>query len=157
VLYAVGGYTLTYPNMQSRSTGGYVTKYATNEQYTPFGYGTAPPVVQVVSPASQTYNESSVPLVFTVNKQVNWTGYSLDGEDNVTVAGNMTLSGLPNGAHNLTVYATDQYGNTGASETVDFTVDAPVPFPVVPAAAASGVAITGAAVCVFHYRKKRNH
>ena len=38
-LYVIGGYTLTYPTTQSRSTGGYVIKYAVNEQYTPFGYG----------------------------------------------------------------------------------------------------------------------
>jgi hypothetical protein len=158
-LYLIGGSTLTYdPDIFPTSPLAAIsTKYALNKMYTPVGYGTVPPIIDVVSPVNQMYNRSSVSLVFTVNKQVNWTGYSLDGEDNVTVAGNMTLSGLPNGAHNLTVYATDQYGNTGASETVDFTVDAPVPFPVVRVAAASGVAITGAAVCVFHYRKKRNH
>ena len=38
-MYIIGGYTLAYPTTQSRSTGGYVTKYAVNEQYTPFGYG----------------------------------------------------------------------------------------------------------------------
>ena len=40
IMYIIGGCTLTYPNMQSRSTGGHVTKYAANEQYTPFGYRT---------------------------------------------------------------------------------------------------------------------
>ena len=92
-----------------------------------------------------------------MNKSALWLGYSLDGQANVTIAGNTTLNKVPNGAHNLTVYATDQYGNTGASETVYFTVEVPEPFPAVPIAAASGVAFASAAVCLFYYRKKRNH
>jgi hypothetical protein len=49
-------------------------------------------------------------------------GYSLDGKDNVTVAGNTTIAGLSNGLHNVTVYAKDAFENVGASETVYFTV-----------------------------------
>ncbi len=149
-LYAIGGYVY--------NVLGFIAPSAVNEQYTPFGYGAVPPVVSVLSPENnKTYTVSNVSLTVTVNKPAVWLGYSLDGQANVTIAGNTTLNKVPNGAHNLTVYATDQYGNTGASETVYFTVEAPQPFPAVPVAAASGVAITAAAVCLFHYRKKRSH
>ena len=52
---------------------------------------TTPPKISILSPVNQTYNESSVPLVFTVDKTVNWTGYSLDGQQNVTITGNTTI------------------------------------------------------------------
>ena len=41
-----------------------------------------------------TYSQNSLPLNFTVDEQVGWMGYSLDGKTNVTFAGNRTLSGL---------------------------------------------------------------
>jgi predicted phage tail protein len=49
-------------------------------------------------------------------------GYSLDGQDNVTITGNTTLSGLANGSHSITVYAKDEFENTGASASVTFTI-----------------------------------
>ncbi len=146
VLYAIGGYFST-------SRYGAVTPVAVNEQYTPIGYG-VPPEIKVVSPASQTYNESSVSLVFTVNKPVSWMGYSLDGQDNVTVTGNATLSGLTNGVHNLTLYAKDTFENTGASETVSFSVEVPFPATLVVAPVAT-VAVVGAVLAI--YFKKRKH
>jgi hypothetical protein len=146
VFYVIGGYVKT-------SQDGSVTPVAVNEQYTPIGYGTVPPEVKVVSPVSQTYNESSVSLVFTVNKQVNWTGYSLDGQDNVTVTGNATLSGLTNGLHNVTVYAEDTFGNVGASEMVYFSVEVPFPATLVVAPVAS-VVVVGAVLAI--YFRKRN-
>jgi hypothetical protein len=36
-------------------------------------------------------------------------------------------SNLPNGSHNVTVYANNTFGNMGASETINFTVDIPEP------------------------------
>jgi hypothetical protein len=47
----------------------------------------------------------------------------LDYLSNVTTAGNCTLTGLPNGSHNLTVYAWDSAGNIEASKTITFTID----------------------------------
>jgi hypothetical protein len=112
----------------------------------------------LVSPENQIYNETSVSLIFTVNKPVSWMGYSLDGRDNVTLTGNTTIAGLTSGLHNITVYAKDEFENTGASETIIFTVaEEPEPFPTLLVASASGASIIGVAVCVFYYRKKRNH
>jgi N-acetylneuraminic acid mutarotase len=145
ILYVIGGYLRSSPN---------VTPTAVNEQYIPIGYS-APPEIKIVSPENQKYNGSSVSLVFTVNKPVNWTGYNLDGQDNVTVTGNTTLAGLTNGLHNITVYAKDEFENTGASETISFSVE--VPFPVVPVAAASGAAAVIIGVGLLVYFKKRKH
>lgn len=88
-----------------------------NEQYIPVGYEAISPV-SVVSPVNETYNESSVPLTFTVDMQTSLFSYSLDGRDNVTIAGNITLDSLPNGLHNVTVYVKGDNGNVGASDAV---------------------------------------
>jgi hypothetical protein len=144
VLYVIGGYLRGSRN---------VTPTAVNEQYIPIGYST-PPEIKIVSPENQTYNGSSVSLVFTVNKPVNWTGYSLDGEANVTITGNTTLSELANGLHNITVYARDEFENTGASETISFSVEVPFPTTLV-AAAASAVTIAAVSVALLVYFRKR--
>jgi hypothetical protein len=88
-----------------------------------------------------------------VNKPAVWMGYSLDGQDNVTINGNTTIDGLSNGLHNVTVYARDDLGNTGVSETVTFTVDAP--FPVAPVTATSVAIVAVVGVGLFFYFKKR--
>jgi hypothetical protein len=86
-------------------------------------------------------------------------GYSLDGQDNVTVTGNTTLSDLSSGLHNVTVYARDEFGNTGASETVSFTIAEPETeaLPVVPVAAASAVSVAVVVSVLLVYFKKRRH
>jgi parallel beta-helix repeat protein len=112
------------------------------------------PQVTVFSSENGTY-VGSFPLNFTVNKPTQWMGYSLDGEANVTVAGNTTLSGLETGLHNLTVYVIDVYGITGASATVTFTIE-PEPFPtVLVIASVAGIAV--GAVGLLVYFKKRKH
>jgi ribosomal protein S8 len=144
MLYAIGG-----------DRGGYFTILSANEQYTPFGYGTVSPEVAVVSPENGNYTSGDVSLAFTVNKPAVWLGYSLDGQDNVTVTGNVTLSGLSSGLHNVTVYAEDEFGNMGVSETVCFTIAAPEPFPVAPVAAASAATVAVVGVGLLVYFKKR--
>ena len=103
------------------------------EQYTPIGYGTpdpsyvlehTPPNITLLSPLNQTYNDSTAPLVFTVNKPLTWASYSLDGKQNITITGNTTITNLNNGFYTLTLYANDTYGNVG-SQTVNFTVEKP--------------------------------
>jgi hypothetical protein len=51
----------------------------------------------------------------------------------VTIAENTTLTNLPNGGHNVTVYTKDKAGNIKVSETIFFNVDKPEPlepFPI---------------------------
>ena len=119
-----------------------------------FTVETTTPKIKMLSPINQTYTEKNVPLMFTLDK-ANWTGYSLDGQENSTISGNLTLNGLPNGMHNLTVYANDTYGNMGTSETISFTVAVAEPesFPVVPVAAVSIVAVVVAVLLCRRHRK----
>ncbi len=123
-----------------------------------FTVETTTPKIKVLSPINQTYTETNVPLMFTLDK-ANWTGYSLDGKDNNTISGNFTLNGLPNGLHNVTVYANDTYGNMGASKTISFTVAVAQPesFPLMPVAAASIVAAALVAAGLLVYHKKHKH
>jgi hypothetical protein len=87
-----------------------------------FSVDTLPPTVQVLSPENTMYQTDSVMLTFDVSEPVSWMGYDLDGEANVTIVGNTTLLGLPDGLHSIVVYANDSAGNMGASNMVDFTV-----------------------------------
>ncbi len=79
--------------------------------------------------------------------------YSLDGQANVTVAGNTTLTGVSGGEHTLKAYAWDEWGNVGASESVTFTVTA-FPKALVVVVLVSAVAV-GAGLLL--YFKKRKH
>ena len=157
-LYAIGGYrTFNNSTIPFDWSGYYTVEYATNEQYTPYGYGAVPPVISIYSPTNNySCNETNVSLTFTVNKPATWLGYSLDGQDNVTIAGNITITSLTGGLHNVTVYAKDQFENTGASETITFTVAKPEPFPTTPviASAAAAVAITAALLVYFKKRRR---
>jgi hypothetical protein len=128
-----------------------------NEQYTPFGYGSIEPVVSVFSPQNKSYSESNVSLTFTVDKPVSWMEYSLDGQDNISLTGNTTLPSLPNGAHNLTLYAKYIMGSIGASEKVYFSVEVPEPFPTLLVAAVSIAVGTLFTIGVLVYFKKRSH
>jgi len=83
------------------------------------------PIVLVLSPENKTYETNAFPLNVTLNEDVLQIRYSLDGKENVTAAGNTTLQDLPNGSHDVTVYAVDKVGKIGTSETVTFTVDMP--------------------------------
>lgn len=114
LLYVIGGHLCSILGLLSSSS--------LNEQYTPIGYGTVPPVVHVVSPESKNYTSSNVSLAFTVNKPALWMGFSLDGSENVTLTGNTTLTSLGSGVHNIRIYAKDEFQNTGASETITFKI-----------------------------------
>ena len=68
-----------------------------NERYQPVGYSTIPPKVLVTSPENTTYAETK--LAFTVNRGVDWIGYSLDNQANVTIKSEITLTNLTDGNH----------------------------------------------------------
>ena len=88
-------------------------------------------VISVLSPENKTYSVTDVPLEYTVNRFFYLTTYSLDGQANVTIIGNTTLTGLSEGPHSIVVYIEDRPGNISSSETIYFTV----------AAASSGISI----------------
>jgi hypothetical protein len=108
-----------------------------------FSVDSLPPDIVLIAPQNQSYGSSDIQLVFSLNKNATWLAYSLDGQKNVTIIGNVTLPALTNGSHRLTIYATDEYGNNG-SKTVYFNI---APFPtltIVAVAASITIVIAGA-------------
>ena len=156
-LYAIGGLRISYTY---DSTGKYIqssqaTPTNINEQYIPLGYGTLHPEIQIFSPQNESYNSSSISLDFSTDKPILELSYSVDGKQNVTIIGNSTVANLSNGLHNVTIYAKDSFGNTGASETTSFIIARPEPFPVVPVATVSVVVAVVVAAGLLVYLKKR--
>ncbi|MGE5555385.1 MAG: hypothetical protein ACM3UY_03860 [Methanocella sp.] len=123
-LYIMGGTVIT-SNMNSVTAT--ETQFNLVQQYLPVGYGTIRPTLSVLSPQNQTFNGSSVPLVFTVDRAISWAGYSVDGKANVTLSGNQTINDLPDGSHTITAFTNDTYGNVAAC-SINFNVQLP-PFP----------------------------
>lgn len=159
-LFVIGGFTETFDIFWNS----HITLYATNEQYTPFGYGTpdpsydgAAPEITVVSPENKTYYTADVTLNFTANEPVFSVHYELDGETAVEISGNTTIAGLAIGVHNITVSAVDASGNMGASETISFTVaKEPEPFPTTLVAVASAVSVSVVGLgFLFYFKRSR--
>jgi len=101
---------------------------------------------------NRTYEQKSLPLNFTVDEQFSWMGYSLDGEANVTFTGNITLSGLVFGSHNLVIYANDTVGNMAASEKIYFAITEP--FSIIPVAAVSVLIAAAVASALLVYFRR---
>ncbi len=158
MLYALGGWMGTPPAMWS---------FTENEQYVPLGHIQAtqaapdatPPEITVTSPENNTaYTSSNVSLTFTVNEAASWIGYSLNGQANVTVAGNVTLTGLPDGAYSVRVYANDTSGNMGGSQIICFTVARPwelTPQVTIAIVATAATAIIAASLLLLHNKKQK--
>jgi hypothetical protein len=117
-----------------------------------FSVDTVSPTILVLSPENKVYSTNEVQLNFTTDEPVSWLAYTLDGEDNVITSKNITLAGLTNGAHNLTVYATDMVGNMGFSATVHFSIE-PFPIITVVAATTSAIIVVLASYLVFKRKK----
>ena len=107
--------------------------------------------VSISSPESKTYTTDEVPLIFTVRQPASRISYSLNGQDNVTIPGNTTLTGLPEGSNSITVYVTDAAGNVDASETIYFSVTKPLPVVWIATFTVIGIVV---AVGVLVYFKK---
>ncbi len=124
-----------------------------------------PPYICVDSPQNVTYTIDSVSLNFTVNEETSWMGYSLDGQDNVTITETtLNLTELAEGSHNITFYATDTDGNTVASETISFTItkdetpvaqDDEIPTSWTTTAIAIAAVATAAAAITLYYTKTK--
>ncbi len=135
-----------------------------------FSIDLTPPNVTILSPANQTYTvanftEASFPLDFTVDENAVHVLLGLDGQNDIEIDGNTTLTGLSMGLHNLTVKAVDSSGRVGAAEKVKFTISAeqetksdsvPELFPTVTIATASAavVALASAGLLVYHKKHK---
>jgi outer membrane protein assembly factor BamB len=92
---------------------------------------TTPPEITIISPTEMTYLRNATGvffgLIFFVNEPVSFMSYSLDGQANVAITGNTTMTELSDGNHSIVVYASDMAGNTGSSEAVHFAIDTTPP------------------------------
>jgi len=122
-----------------------------------FTIDTSPPTISGLSIVNKTYNLQTIPLSFNVDENASWVAYNLDNQGNVTIQGNMTLTGLSDGSHSIVVYANDTVGNMGKSDTVFFTVNTLTTEEFTPAIVLSGVIVIAVAVGLLVYFKKRNH
>jgi parallel beta-helix repeat protein len=127
---------------------------------------TSPPIVNLLSPQNKTYGTGKIEITFTVTQPAIWYAYSLDGQANVTVAGNTTLTGIPVGVHSIVIIAVNRDGYLGESEAANFTV-APqteasrlgakqslLSLPVTFAISSITVAVVVCAVLVLQLRKR---
>jgi hypothetical protein len=118
-----------------------------------FSTDTIAPNIVIMLPQNQSYDVIDIQLTFTINENVTYLAYSLDNQEKVTIIGNVTLPALSDGSHRLTVYATDEMGNS-ASKTLYFNI---APFPMIAVAAASAIiTIALAAGYLFFKRRKSN-
>ena len=136
-----------------------------NQPSSPPMVDSTPPTISILSPETNTYTSIDIPLNFTLNEQASNVSYCLDGENNIAIAGNTTLTGLSIGEHNLTIYAWDAVGNVGSSQTVNFAIikETPTPSPTpevsqsTVVAAASVVVAAGSGFGVLSYLIKHKH
>jgi N-acetylneuraminic acid mutarotase len=117
-----------------------------------FSVDTLPPNIQIILPQNQSYDATDIQLTFTVNDAVTYLAYSLDGQENVKIIGNITLPALSNGSHRLTLYATDDVGNS-AEKTVYFNI---APFPIVTVAAAVALVIIALAGGYLFFKRRKS-
>jgi N-acetylneuraminic acid mutarotase len=85
-----------------------------------FKIDTQGPQITIYNPKNQTYNSADIQVTFVVD-EYSTLAYSLDGKEHVPIIGNITLPAIPQGEHNLTIYAIDPLGNAD-SKTVYFTI-----------------------------------
>jgi hypothetical protein len=110
------------------------------------------PFVSILQPQNISYGTTEVQLTFTVDENTTSLAYSLDGKATELIAGNLTLAALSNGAHSLTVYATDEVGNFG-EQTVYFEV-AQFPFLLLVAAIVIVIIISSSGFIIFKRSKE---
>ena len=131
----------------------YIIYENNKDNYPLMPYG-GPPAISIDSPENKTYTANQVDLTFAISEPTSWIGYSLDGQANVTIAGNTNLSGLSDGSHRLVVYAKDTDGKTGTSETIYFTIaQKSEPFPITWIIAATAIIAIGGVAFLVYFKK----
>jgi hypothetical protein len=91
-----------------------------------------PPILTIISPQNQaTYHNNQVPIIYALNLKVVWSYYALDTEGRPETSdwkhftGNITLSGLSEGPHEIviSVKAETDFVPSFTEKTINFKVD----------------------------------
>ena len=138
-----GHYVTIYANDSMGNMGASATVY--------FSVDMLGPRITVLSPQNQSYDSTDVQLLFTIDEAAKYLAYSLDSQDTVTILGNVTLPALSDGSHRITVYATDDLGNT-SDQKMYFTI---ATFPTVLVVAALVIIIIALAAAYIFFKTKK--
>ena len=122
-----------------------------------FRVDTVPQNITIIKPENTTYTPSEVPLSCFIDEPASWVGYSLDGQENVTVTGNMTLPEVSLGQHNLTIFASGAFGNYASPKAISFNVVASFPTTLVVASVITITVIVSGLLVYFKKRKRTGH
>jgi len=112
-----------------------------------------PPVVSILSLENKVYKTNNIPLDFAVDEPASKIEYCIDGKERIVIDGNVTLTGLSNGLHNVVVYATDVDGHVGVSETSYFEIEA-FPTLLVLASVSVVAVIVGLGLLVYFIKRR---
>lgn len=77
--------------------------------------------ISIQEPQNKTYHTQNIPLNATINKPGSTLSYSLDNKATIPLTENTTLTNLPYGTHQITIY-TD---NNVTCQTIHFNIQAP--------------------------------
>ncbi len=121
-----------------------------------FTIDTTTPKVSVPSVENKTYNTNKLKLDIKTDEPVSSVICKLDGQMKALIKRNAILTDLPNGEHNITVFARDPAGNLGVTKAVTFSISyEPETFPTAwVATGAVSAIIVGA--CLIVCLKKSN-
>jgi N-acetylneuraminic acid mutarotase len=90
-------------------------------RYVPADY--LPLTLSISSPNNdQIYNSGEVPLIFTRNKLFGSLSYTLDEQEKGVLYDNLTLTGLTEGNHTITIFATSSQGSKEPLASANFTI-----------------------------------
>ncbi|MDR2204377.1 MAG: hypothetical protein LBE76_08850 [Nitrososphaerota archaeon] len=113
------------------------------------------PIITILTPTLQIYNTADIMLTFTINKPVAYIAYSLNGQPEVQINGNITLPALSDGNHKIIINAKDELGNSGSSDEITFRISTFPIFWIVTAIVLITIFITSGYLIIKH--KKLNH
>lgn len=106
-------------------------RYANHTEYYETVFDSQTVYFTVLSPIAflmeknKTYNTTEIPLDFIADGAASQVAYSLDFHTNITVSGNITLTGLTEGTHTLIIYANNTWGNATSIDINAFTIAKP--------------------------------
>jgi hypothetical protein len=116
-----------------------------------FSIDTIAPKIIIMIPQNQTYGSTDIELTFQTDEETKDLSYSLNGNANITIVGNVTLPALSNGPHNLTLYSIDLVGNAD-SATVSFSIQ---PFPIITVIAVVVIVIIAVSAGYLFFKRRK--